>query len=51
MWQRHADHGQRDGRAEASRDVWMGLESTDLTPEQAEQLSTYLKVAATRAQR
>jgi|Tabmets5t2r1_1033131.scaffolds.fasta_scaffold114838_2 hypothetical protein len=28
--------------------VWMGLESTDLTPEQAEQLATYLKVAAAR---
>jgi hypothetical protein len=29
--------------------VWMGLESMDLTPEQAEQLATYLKVAAARA--
>jgi hypothetical protein len=31
--------------------VWMGLESTDLTPDQAEQLASYLRVAATRARR
>jgi hypothetical protein len=31
--------------------VWMGLESADLMPEQAQQLATYLKVAAARARR
>lgn len=31
--------------------VWMGLESADLTPEQAEQLATYLRIAAIRARR
>lgn len=31
--------------------VWTGMESTDLTPEQAEQLATYLKVAAARARK
>jgi hypothetical protein len=31
--------------------VWCGLEQADLTPEEAEQLATYLKVAAARARR
>jgi hypothetical protein len=31
--------------------VWCGLEQADLTPEQAQQLATYLKVAAARARR
>jgi hypothetical protein len=31
--------------------LWCGLEQADLTPEQADQLATYLKVAAARARR
>jgi hypothetical protein len=31
--------------------IWCGLEQADLTPEQAQQLATYLKVAAARARR
>jgi hypothetical protein len=29
--------------------VWLGIEHTDLTPDQADQLAAYLKVAAARA--
>jgi uncharacterized protein DUF6907 len=31
--------------------LWCGLEQADLTPEQAEQLASYLRVAAARARR